>query len=695
MADLARMRYMLLNGTDFDFHTAAMYHLTTHDPTQNNRTDAELIGSLKAWISSAPGVFFGTGLGMPCEGLDILRETMLQEETDIFDDAVALCDGMRVNDVTFDRLTRGSATLATAASTPQSKKVSAQSAIEFAAYDVITEAGFEDEEDARKLVQTFMASNKSSKLVFKHHQFSRSRTSACCVLVNTRTGARRLCITPYMTSKEASLVFIAIRLRNFLRAGMVDRAHHKARTVLGYAARTSLMSVRKIVESARAICNTYTLDRQRLEFINDKGQKQFDIYDRTPAVVVAFSKVFSHGAVDINHVNSRTRSDMEIPGNLTEWESFYLDADLDVSGQLRCAASCLADARATRDSKKDGKGMNKDQGLTYFARDKKAVKRNTAACINRIEEVSALIRSRGGDMCEHPLFVSWSGNVDNDMILAACAMTGSPVGVDTGVGSFIVGTKGESVSPSEDMAAMVCLVPHAARRGVLRMPMVTYKDSTSMRVRVEQFCTAIGQPGSVSDVVVIMGGDTTREASEADVTLCNNAIYSQLYRGGSRPYYFTCDLLFPPICVTHQMHMSEELLCGETTGELSCLTCKNFQACINCVSLLLEQEECHLVKVRSSYAHNMHLTLERVHDMSDDERLEHTMATLDAMLAANRARNAPWHGEFKPSTGVTRASHAEYGRIAASIIQESYEMMSQTADMEFDVGTIVDSVVAK
>lgn len=686
MADLARLRSMFLRDEHNMFTLAAMSNIMISDPTQHSPLHYANVESFKDWIIASPGVFFGSGCDIDEDELVVLKDSFRSMEPRSLDKAVILAQAMRLSDKHFTRVTRGISKAQIVNSEAGAQSLT-QSPVEFALLDVLTECGFASEADARNEMHTFLARSQGSRLTISPRQFSRGRVFGTLSLKIIYPSERRVvCVSPLFTSRETVYAYFAVLFRSIIRDSARRNVTKRARTVLGYAARASLTSVRRIVDGARAILSSYTYDDELLAFINARGRVEYDINNRTPAVVVAFAKVLTGGSCDVNYETSRSRSGIECPGGYGEWDDHFLDADLDVAGLLMCTAGCLASARAFRSSHPGGFELNKDPCLSYVAREKSAEARNTAACINRVEEVACLMRMRKVDLASCVLYIEWAGRLDHDRILAAAAMTGSLVVLDVGRGAFRVGDPSDEVVDPDDQGALVCLVPHAKERGLNRMPVLPYEAHDSLTRRFEIVNDTLGSRGNYPPMIYISGGDVTRDISPADLTMANCSLLS-LAREVSNVTFFTADVLVPPMC-EHQ-RMAGVNVCMEPVASDGCGACSALEGALASLADALVAQGVSIVKTRSSYAHNMHFALEYQAGqlLPDTDR---TSVTLEGVVNSNRCRNAPWDS-YLPQSQVRRAGHQEFYDVASIIVADAYRRMASSSNLE--IGTVVDSLV--
>nr|WSP07092.1 scaffold protein [Ustilaginoidea virens polymycovirus 1] len=682
MADLARLRHMLL-APDFPaLMLAAMCHHIVPDPTVIKQFDYSFSPKARDFIVSAPSLLFGSAVPALEGAYDAVTTPLRAMEYQSLDLSSVVMRSMRLEDNPFEKTTRGETTGSVALSLSGAARHSAQSPIEFATYEVLREAGYVSIADALSKLQIFLSSVKAEVHVI-NRQFRRNRTAAFFLFSLPGSSTRTAVLTPFFTSREATRIYFAILLRKEITTSVARAAAIRGATVLGYAARASLDAVRRVVLPAQAIVDTYVFDDTALCFRDASGDAVYLVTDRTPSVVVAFSRVFSGGSTDICTYASQLRTELDVPGGPTGSAAAYFQAQGSVAETITAVAGVLEDSRNARLAHDGGHELNKDGGLSYFARDRSMKDRNTAACVTRIEEVAALQRS----LARHPedmvFIVEWGGKVNYDTVLAAVALTGATACVDVGTGAFKIGESSESgLSDDDDKGAYVCLIPKADTRGLPRMPIVGYEPSDSITQRVERLLDFVSGD-NIAPVVYITGGATTTDISHADVigtTLARKALLSEVLPAHS---FFCGDVIIQPVCTL-----------SHSDDGVDCLNCANFEYCVTSVGDECATGEVSLVKPRASYAHNTHFSIEWIEGADPEWVTSRTLLALDAVVATNVARNADW-GDYQDRSGGRRPGHPEYGRRIKLLLDDVYRELSRESVAEVGATrSIVQSLVA-
>nr|WEW73495.1 hypothetical protein [Alternaria alternata polymycovirus 2] len=667
MADLARLRHMLLSPDRKAILLASLCHHTVPDPTDVTLFDYKFPPLARDWFLASPFPLFGPCVPQTKTAHDAITLGLDDMSYDSLDLSSVIMRNMRLADNPFAKTTRGETTSRVATSQSGAAQHAAQSPLEFATYDCLRDAGYVDIKDATSRLQSFLTQTNASVHVTSR-QLSRNRSASFFLFTRPGDSRPTAFLTPFFTSREATRLFLAIVLRDDIISHSIKSAATRGVTVLGYAARASLDAVRRVVEPAQSILDNYSFDSHTLAFLDENGQPAYLVTDRTPSVVVAYSRVFSGGNVDICTYASQLRTEVDVPGGPQGLAFDYFQASETVPDTIRTVAAVLDESRVFRNNHEGGHELNKDGGLGYFARDRGAKDRNTAACVTRVEEVAALQRSLGRDVEKMVFVVEWGGKVNYDVVLAATALTGATSCVDVGTGGFKIGESSEKTDiETDDKGAYVCLIPKADTRGLPRMPIVGYEPSDSVTQRLDKLLEFVTGGESLS-VAYISGGATMSGAAPADVignTLARLSLLSHMLPHGS---FFCGDALIPPICAKdHSDH--------------DCLDCAAFDYSASAIGDECSSSDVSLVKPRASYAHNTHFSIEWVENAKADWSSERTLIALDAVVATNVARNANW-GDLIERDGSRRPSHPAYGRVVKDLLDRVYRKAAEGSSAE-------------
>nr|WAU48070.1 hypothetical protein [Colletotrichum gloeosporioides polymycovirus virus 1] len=153
MADLARLRHMLLEPDHSGLLLAAMCHHILPDASVPPNVDYDTMPLVREWILAAKAPLLGPGLPLTLPDLTTAQGLISAMSPQSIDASVSMLRDMRVVDDAFDKVTRGASTGRTAVSAQGAASFSAQSGMEFAVYDVLVEAGFTGVRDALRRVR--------------------------------------------------------------------------------------------------------------------------------------------------------------------------------------------------------------------------------------------------------------------------------------------------------------------------------------------------------------------------------------------------------------------------------------------------------------------------------------------------------------------------------------------------------------
>nr|UMZ56988.1 hypothetical protein [Setosphaeria turcica polymycovirus 2] len=679
MADLARLRHMLLSPDLPSLLLAAMCHHTVPDPTDISFFDHSFPPRARDWFVASPLPLFGPCVPLSPEAHAAVLSPLRDMEYQSLDLSALAMRHMRLSDNPFAKVTRGDTTGRVATSRSGAAQHAAQSPIEFATYDCIRDAGYTGIADALSRLQSYLTITKARVHVV-NRQLSRNRSASFFLFTRPGDSKPTAFLTPFFTSREAARLYFAVVMSKDITTSAMRLAATRGATVLGYAARASLDAVRRVVEPAQAILDTYSFDPAQLAFLDENGEPVYVVTDRTPSVVVAFSRVLSSGSADICTHASELRTEMDVPGGPTGRALDYFGASESVPDTIKSVSLVLDEARLAREAHPGGHELNKDGGLTYYARDKRNKDRNTAACVTRIEEVASLQRHLGRNPEDMVMVVEWGGKVNYDLVLAAAALTGAIACVDVGTGAFKIGESAEKGAlEADDKGAYVCLIPKADTRGLPRMPIVGYEPSDSVNQRLDRLLDFVSGE-SRHPVAYISGGATTSGAAPADVignTLARKSLLADSLPAGS---FFCGDALIPPVCTARHGNGAD------------CLDCAAFDYSATAVGDECVIGDVSLVKPRASYAHNTHFSVEWIEGANYEWSSRRTLLTLDAVVATNVARNAEW-GDFSDRDGSRRPGHASYGRRVKELIDAVYRHSAEGGSGEVGVTrSIVQSI---
>jgi hypothetical protein len=492
MADLTRLRTIVATCDDkVTFAAGVLYHLSgnPHAPTLR---DVDSVKSALAWLSSAPLPLFGSVVG-PCGFTpDDFRVCTAGFSESTLADVASLANAMATSDADWDRTVRDENASGLTLHDAGAARLEAQSPAEFAVLDVLRDAGYAGIDAAVAAFADIKRAYPSGRYTSAVQQFSRSRHAVCARVVHA--DVLYCVVTPWCLSRRTAQAYAAVSLRHLRRQQVHQRTIERARTAVSYAARHSLQAIRDITDPAIALLTQYSYSPVDLAFIDKNGTVRQSIQSRTPAAWVAFAAVHSHGACDLllDLAGKRTELIANLPPPPQHpMDEYYDNADDPLTGLL-AFSRVLASFRSERDNGPHGPHVNKGPMLAYVARATSKRDRNTVACINRIEEVTALLASRSIGK-ERVLFVvEWGGDYNHSAVLGAAAAAQLDIALDV-AGSGVDMPGQDITAEDQDLTFSFSLyLSSAKRRHMPRMPVVEYSQGATLHSRLEKVYAAVG-----------------------------------------------------------------------------------------------------------------------------------------------------------------------------------------------------------
>jgi hypothetical protein len=591
-------------------------------------------------------------------------------------DVATLANAMSTPDSDWDRDVRDDIIVELSTHGSRANRLDAQSSAEFAAMDVLTSCGYTGVDDA---VAAFSDLSrvyaKKSVIRVLHRQFSRSRHAIVGVI---NDGKERIPIlTPWCVSKRAAMAYAGVILHGRRRVLVEERAVLRAATVLTYSARKGLQSLRDVVEPALALLKGMTYSPQHLAFVDSAGVPRQSLQTRTPYVWVAFSTVFSRGSVDVLLEAAKARAAMVTDDMVSKAHPSVADynelAD-DVEKGLALHAYSLGHMRAQRLTERAGQYVNKGPMLGYVARGRTAKERNTMACINRINEVRALV-DLGATVPGTLFVVDWGGDLDHSLVLASAAAAKLDIAldiVDSGIdlpGHDIQRDDGERIFNYQ------LYLSSARQRKLPRMPLFPYADGTPLQTKLGSLYDFYSG-GDVSSLAYISGGIASTD--KRYVGVCTDAaIRTRVLQDASVRLpitYYCVEILHAPVC-DHALRLtSEEFLNTHGNVDQDCPVChshyRSFRSAVDAAAT----PGLRLVKPRSMFFHNSHFSLEWAPWFADP--VGDSMTTIDACVASNVLRNHSWASDPTPAVRGADPCNDEVSQLVRGVVEDSYRSLA-------------------
>lgn len=654
---------------------AVLYHIA-ESPHARLSYDVSTSRRALEWLAAAPRPLYGEVVSATGPTPELFA--MINADLDDGDlaDAATLANCMATGDSEWDRDTRRTRTRALAEHTEEAARMDAQSSAEFAAVDSLVEAGFESLDHAMTAVAE-LRRVCMRKFRYLTRQFKRSRYAiACEVEVAPRQTYHIL--TPWCLSRQSANAYVAVLLRDFWRTYVEKKVVARARTVTSYAARAGLEAVRSLLRSAISIVCNYRYDPARLAFVDSFGTVTEPITVRSPATTVAFAALFMSGNGDVNMDLATLRID-NVPEDSPYLKEVELEYEPNNTSEFDCLmvfSRLLRKMRVERDISKAGPRINKDPMLAYIARGRSKTERNTAACVNRVEEAAALCRSKGVNVNDTIFVVEWGGEFDHAVVLASLAIAKLDVCLDIGMSG--VDVPGQEVLDDErdGTCNYQLLLASARERHLPRMPRLPYSASESLDLKLRRVQDFYDKSGT-SKIVYVSGGMTA--SAGTPVSICDDArarIMSIVKTAEEVPIIFGCaEALIPPLCHHADGLSIDEYLECESRVVDDCLLCTAHRNSISAFDEVFYTDNVRIVKPRSSYAHNGHVSLEFVpghHNPFGD-----TEVTIRSMVAANILRNHPWPSEphQPPPPNAGNPTHTEVAELMRPLVKQAYETL--------------------
>nr|UYK54777.1 hypothetical protein [Talaromyces amestolkiae polymycovirus 1] len=695
MADLNRLRTIATTRGDSVNLIAAVLHHCAPDPTSQKPLDVDLTRSLLDWMAAAPMPFFGPVLGSIGVTHDEFSVLLSSLPAGSIPDLVSLSSAFCLTPGDWDRATRNATVAETVGHGRDATKLPSQTGAEFAVLDALSSLGYPSVEAAVAALADFRRVNKRNTLVVHHRQDQRSRH---CVAFRVHTGHRwRFVITPWCVSRSNALAYVMALLTDDRRGQVEERTARRAETVMNYTARRGLEALRDLTVPAVALLTTYKYEPSLLSFVDDRGRIVQSVQARLLYVWVAFAGVFMTGTGDVLLSIARQRVELaqsldypDAPPSLSE---YFSSATEDITALL-LYSRYLQHRAESRDASRFGPRLNKGPMLSYIVRARTKAERNTLACINRMQEVTALVRSLPVVPKGFCLVVEWGGDIDQSAVLASAAVAGVDIALD--VGESGIDVPGGDVNGDEETSRsyQLYLASAKARKPPLR-PIIEYGSGDPLISRFESISRYLAVSGNNAPLVYISGGVVAD--GNLPVFICSEAstrLNAVALSRGTVPIPYACaEVLRPPMCPHGAQSNLDNYLAKSAYVETECDYCGTLYRCVSSVVSPIADHRARLVKPRSAFAHNGHFSLELV-DVPDPDG--HSMETMDAAIASNVLRNATWGDEPVSITQGADPISPRLSDAVKNIVTNAYRMLSSgyTGKLgDSDAMTIAASVV--
>lgn len=658
------------------FVSAVLHHLA-QKPTSAMVADAESASSVLNWLADAPAPFFGNVVGSAVSSPDDFAAILQRLSPSHYDMVASLANSMAVPDSEWDRDIRDSNAVEIATHSSLATRHPAQTSAEFAALDLLTDAGYASIDDAVGALADLRRATPGTVFTTHVAQFSRSRHS-----VSGRihlNGEWHYFLTPWCLSRKVALAYVAILFHQYRRVAVEARVARRAATATSYATRRSLDDVRALVDPAVALLTTYAYSPTSLAFVDSDGRNVQTIQTRMPYVWVAFAAVHTKGASDVLLEISQRRVDaagiapvFDDDGRISEYNENVVEP---MSGFLMFSR-VLAYMRQSRASTHNP-FVNKGPMLTYIARGRSNLERNTCACINRMEEVVALARKNQREPSSYMMVVEWGGEINQSAILASAAASGIDLALDvSGSGLDLPGM--DVVNDGTVRAFNYQLyLTSAERRTLPRMPSVEYPEGTPLHAKLGILYDQLSAAGGALPFVYVSGG--VAGTSRTPVSVCSDSAAllsgAQQFSEQSSVLFATAEFLLPPLC-NHGLHSPVDVYLSSFSQVADdCAMCDSHYRALSILMGPIVDFSARAVKTRSMYAHNAHFSLE-ISSWNVDPAGD-TLTTIDSAMASNIVRNAPWPAPATKLNPEADPLSQDVVKLVEPIVRTAYDKLAE------------------
>uniref|UniRef100_A0AB74UK48 Uncharacterized protein n=1 Tax=Phyllosticta capitalensis polymycovirus 1 TaxID=3367395 RepID=A0AB74UK48_9VIRU len=659
MVDLTRLRGVVSSGNlDKLFVAAALYHM---QPVESGAPSysAASARSVVMWLAAAPANVYSTVVGGVGDPREVFERTAVVPDEEFWADVATLANSMSTADSQWDRATRDDLARAVAQHAAGAAALEAEPSAEFVALEVLNSVGYSSMDIAVAAVSDY-SRERNITMRYLTRQLRRSRVSVSLKIVRPEGGSHYV-LTPWCLSKRTALAYAAVCMRSERMRIVHARQHQREQTVSSYMARDALERVRTVVEPAITVLTSYTYDSSRIAFVDASGRIRERADSRQHHIVAAYCAVSTYGAGDALARLATMRADLvsQVECKVTPVLNDFNERATNATDALMCYSRLLEEYRFQRDNGEYGPRLNKDPMLGYLARGVSRRERNTHACINRMQECVAKVKSMGARMSDTLFVVEWGGEFDSNDVLAAAAVSRLDVAVDLGRSG--VDLPGEDVLHENYDAPcryQLYMTTAPTRRTPL-MPEFEYLSSEALQHRLVRLSNFYGGEGSA--LVYISGGITNGGGQPIEVcsdtesrmlALRDVALSAPLIMG-------TAELLLPKLCSHGATADIDEYLSTFSLVDPDCLNCRNHRNALAIITDALSDNHVRLVKARSAYAHNAHMALEVFPGV--EQQMGDTITTIESMVAANLLRN---HDYGEPPERATENSNFTHKALA-------------------------------
>nr|QVU39971.1 hypothetical protein [Magnaporthe oryzae polymycovirus 2] len=676
MADLARLRAALSESGSPILPLSGIIHHMAPTPTTITLLDADSVMAILNWLVSAPSAFYGPFL--TSSGLTVSDVSSLVASVTPSDAAsiASLVNAMATHDGEWDRSVRNDTSRRVAQHSSGAGRVSSQSAVEFAALDLISSCGFEGLAGAVSAFGDVRLSYQC-KVSTIAHQFARSR-HAVFARIKLKGDNVRIVVTPWCLSRVNALAVAAVMTADLKRAAVADRTMRRARTAVSYASRLSLQAVRDVLAAATSLLTRCSYDSTRMAFVNPAtGAVVQDTASRQMSVAIAFAHVFTRGSTDAVMTLADARAatlDRYISSAPPQVADYFGDAHSPLDA-LALFSRALGATRRLRDVTEEGSRRNKGAMLGYAARMRTKGDRNTVACINRIEEVVSALKARGCDHSRLLLVVEWGGTINHAAILAAAAAAGIDIALDVAASGIDLPGHDVLSDDQDNLHRYQLYLSSAQSRKLPRVPVAEYLEGEPLHSRLRKLLATFDGSLPQHQVAFVAGG--VQHALSTPVSINVDAVSRHaalLDVSADYGIVASCaEVLLPPVCAHGIEADPGTFLDNGTFVDTECAQCEEHHRAVAAVADLVSREDTRLVKPRAIHGHNGYFSVETIYGqvVSGD-----TLRTLDAAISLSHARNVNFGDDDDPGLGYDEYDSHAFATLLRTTVSEVHRALS-------------------
>jgi len=595
------------------------------------------VGEAVAWLAASPD-FVVPGL-VPQHVLDYVRRVApsLKETAGVCDDVAYYARHLNPASSRYTREARN----VRVADIANNRKVKqghvALGPVETAVLDLVTRVGYTNLAGAVATVSRLRQVGIITQYVVEHKQLECAVFRVVCSCEMPGRDPRPV-ITPWCVSRQAAVGCAGVYLAAAHRHLAAEAVKSRSVTVASHMARVDIESVRTIVGPAIRLITTLRFNPTTLSLESADGRPREHISSRAPHTTIAFAYLVSRGAVDVLDLQSRLRCDVApSPGLMDPSVGEYYFGASDVQNTLLLASRSLFYTRWRREQPPLAHDFNKGECLGYLAGGRTKKDRNTASCVNRIQEAICTVRSLGQDPGSLLFVVEWGGAIDSAVVLSFCSLARVDCAVDVAASGIDVGGRADPKRAAANLH-FTALMRYKVGRTVPVVSEVPYgaEDGVSDRVRA-----VVGAVGDGCEGFVYLSGGlpaVSKMSAPQSVDDVRSDVQAALMHDVDVPCVLAAsDFIMPPACPHLTTVDADEFVRRMGQVDSECGDCTATMRHHATIASLLSLPGVRLSKTRSAFAHNLHFDIEYSSLFRDV--MDHTGRTCDSVVFSSGMRN--------------------------------------------------------